>query len=659
MSEDHAPPPAAGARIVDVVVPVRRDAQAARRCLASVLASPNATPYALIAVIDGAIDREFTAAAGDILRDGRVAPVRSGRSPDYAAAVNAAFALHADRDVVLLQADAEVHGDWLDRLALHAAAATGMIGTFASTAGIATYPRPRESNARPDEAAAAALDRHFAHANRGRSFEAAGVFGPCLYLTRACLSSVGGLNAIGPEDGYASEIDFSLRAASAGHRSVVAGDVFVANDGEGSYGGRSAQWLGHAATPVLAHLHPAYAKSLDEAAARDPARPCAGGVDLRRLAASPRPAIVFVSHAWGGGIRRYMNDLAALVRERADVLYLEPAGGDGVKLHWPREGEGFAAWFRLPGDQPLLAATLRAIGVARLHFHHVHGLPQSILRLPRDSGAPYDCTLHDYAAICPQYHLVDEHGRYCGEPDAAGCAACIARRPVQWDLDIGAWRATVSVDLGGAERVIAPSQDVATRMQRYFPGLAVGVWSHPEAAPGRTRPAIRAVTLGNLSPEKGLHVVAACARDARNRDLPLAFRVLGATTEPIAQSPAAPLTIHGSYEDGELPGLLAAERADVLFFPAQVPETYSYTLSVALATQAPIVASSLGALPERLAGRPRVHILPFDATPAQWNAALLDAAAGDPMARPRATPAPEPTPAQGPSPPDVPLRAAS
>jgi hypothetical protein len=33
---------------------------------------------------------------------------------------------------------------------------------------------------------------------------------------------------------------------------------------------------------------------------------------------------VFVSHPWGGGIRRYMNDLAALVADRAEVLYLEP-----------------------------------------------------------------------------------------------------------------------------------------------------------------------------------------------------------------------------------------------------------------------------------------------------------------------------------------------
>src|SRR6185437_2830585 len=87
---------------------------------------------------------------------------------------------------------------------------------------------------------------------------------------------------------------------------------------------------------------------------RNPVLPLARRLDLARLAASPRPTIVFVSHAWGGGIRRYMNDLATLVAPNADVLYLEPGGDGAVKLSWPREGEAFAAWFRLPQDMPAL-----------------------------------------------------------------------------------------------------------------------------------------------------------------------------------------------------------------------------------------------------------------------------------------------------------------
>ncbi len=64
------------------------------------------------------------------------------------------------------------------------------------------------------------------------------------------------------------------------------------------------------------------------------------------------------------------------------MLFLEPAVGDTVKLSWPRAGESFALYFTLPAELPMLAETLRTIGVERLHFHHVHLQPRAILDLP-------------------------------------------------------------------------------------------------------------------------------------------------------------------------------------------------------------------------------------------------------------------------------------
>ena len=189
------------------------------------------------------------------------------------------------------------------------------------------------------------------------------------------------------------------------------------------------------------------------------------------LAASGRPAIVFVVHGWGGGIRRHVDDLAALAAPRANVVLLEPAAGDTVRLR--AHGAEGGLYFALPRDYPLLAAVLAAVGAERLHFHQVKGLPQAILDLPRATGLPYDVTLHDYLAICPQLQLVTEGGRYCGEPGEPGCAACLAQRPAFWPLDIRGWRAAFAELLRGASRVIAPSRDVAARIARYVPGLAI------------------------------------------------------------------------------------------------------------------------------------------------------------------------------------------
>ncbi len=341
------------------------------------------------------------------------------------------------------------------------------------------------------------------------------------------------------------------------------------------------------------------------------------------FAASGRPGIVFVVHGWGGGIRRHVDDLAALVAPHANVMLLEPAAGETVRLR--AHGAAGGLYFALPRDYPLLAAVLAAAGAERLHFHQVQGLPQAILDLPRATGLPYDVTLHDYLAICPQLQLVTERGRYCGEPGEAGCTACLAQRPAFWPLDIGAWRAAFAGLLRGAGRVIAPSRDVAARIARYVPELAIDVWPHPEAP--IVVPAVKRVaTIGMLSREKGFDAVVACATDAHARGLPLAFRVLGASTSPLPPLPPSRLSMTGEFAEGDLAALLAAERPDVLWFPAQWPETWTYTLSVALAAGLPIVASDLGAPAERLAGRVDARLLPWDAAAAEWNDALLAAA---------------------------------
>ena len=613
--------------VVDVVVPFQSHPELLRRCIESVRRATVRTPYEIVVINDGATSPDSARCLEELVQTHRILLLEQPARRGFAAAVNRGFDLHRDRDVVVLQSDAEVANDWLDRIAAPASASNiGVVATFTNSVGIATYPVPRSENPLPAGQTVASLDALFARANAGGSLELPFVEGPVLYFRRDCLRTVGGLDANPLGGDYGVEIDFCLRAGSAGFRHLVVGDVFVGHEGHASFGARDAPGLVQRADTALAKLYPAYRAQRKDIVEREPTRPFGRRVDVLRLAELGKRILVFVSHPWGGGIRRYMNDLVALTEDRCEVLFLEPAVGDTVKLSWPKQGESFALYFTLPGDLSMLAETLRAIGVERLHFHHVHLQPRAILELPAIVGVPYDYTLHDYHPICPQYHLVTEDGRYCGEPDAAGCAACLARRPGQWGMDITTWRGAFARLLRGADRLIAPSQDVATRIRRYLPDLAVEVWPHPEGAPAPLPRAVRVGILGNLSPEKGLRVVAACARDARERGLPLTFRVLGSTTEPIPQAPDAPLTIYGQYVDSELPRLIAEEKPDVLLFAAQVPETYAYTLSVALASGLPIVASALGAFSERLAGAARGTTVPWDAPPGDWNDALIAAA---------------------------------
>lgn len=502
-----------------------------------------------------------------------------------------------DRDVLLLAPGTYLPPGAIERLAACARreplAAT--VSPFANGGGVAAYPRMGFDNPLLDEAGVAALDAIFAAENRGAVVDVPVGSEACLFVTRRALEAAGDFD---------SPRDLCLRAARAGLRNVVCGEVYV----------------GHPAWPAKSDAPPA---DLDAALrsfrARDPIRPLRRRVDVARLRASVRPRLLLVSHRSGGGVERHVRDLAALLEPHREVLLLRPAPGGSVELSWLRAGEEFQAWFDV-AEWSLLVDLLRSLGVARVHLHHVDGLPRDILDLPAVLGVPYDLTLHDYYPACPRYHLTDAHGRYCGEE--RDCRRCLEGGEPRWGLDLDAWRATFGDFLARADRRIAPTQDVARRLAAYFPQVPVRVLAHPEEAPAG-RPPFKIAVLGAVSRIKGADVLEACVRDARERTLPLHFHVVGYLGQSMPEWPEAPLTVGGAYPEGRLDEAIAIARPQAFLFLSQVPETWSYTLTAALRTGLPIVAPDRGAFAERLAGVPQALRLAPDLPAAALNDALL------------------------------------
>lgn len=621
--------------MIDVIIPAYRGLAQTRRCVASVLAARVAAAHDVVVIDDASPEPELSAWLRDLAAHGRITLLVHGRNRGFVASVNEGMRVHPDRDVLLLNSDTEVADGWLDRIAACAAREprVGTVTPFSNNATIASYPRASHSNALPPGTTTASLDALFAHANAGLAVALPTAVGFCMYIARRCLDEVGAFDEDAFGRGYGEEVEFCLRAARAGWRHLLAADTFVYHEGEVSFGG-GAGAIRERAQRIVDERHPEFQPRLADFLAREPIRPLRRAVDLERIARDPRPHLLFVAHGWGGGIDRHLHDLARLVASDAVVLALRPAGEHLARLAWLCEGEEFEAFFEVPGEWDGLVRCLGDLGLDRLHYHHTHGLPEAVLDLPAALGLPYDVTLHDYLAICPQHHLGDASGRYCGEPDEAGCNRCLAGRPPAWPHDIRGWRGRFAGWLAAAQRVIAPSHDLAARLRRYLPDLAVTVMAHPDEPIAAPVPLRRVLLPGGLSAIKGLDVLEACVRDAVARRLPLHFRVLGHIERALPQWPAAPLEVAGSYPEGRLDERIALERGDVLFFPAQVPESYSYTLTSALRSGLPIVATHLGAIAERLRDRPGARLVAWDAGAATINDALLAAAGGQTAAAP-------------------------
>jgi GT2 family glycosyltransferase/glycosyltransferase involved in cell wall biosynthesis len=608
--------------LLTVIIPVFLGLRETQRCVESVLAARCETAHEVVVIDDASPDSEISAWLGRVERSGRIRLIVHPANRGFVASVNEGME-GATGDVLLLNSDTEVADGWLDRIVACAKreSRAGTVTPFSNNATICSYPRFCESNALPEGQTTASMDRLFATVNAGQCVDIPTAVGFCMFITQECREAVGLFDEEAFGRGYGEEVDFCMRAAKQGFRNLLCADAFVFHEGEVSFGKSGAERR-QAAQKLVDERHPEFQPRLREFLEHEPVRALRRAVDLERLRMSAKPFVLLISHDWGGGVQKHVDALAELVATDAEVLLLQPTHGGNISLKWLRRGEEFRAWFdRL---EPDLVALLRSFGVSRVHYHHVHGLPREILGLADRLEVPFDVTLHDYFAYCPQYHLGDERGRYCGEPDESGCEACVRRRPHAWGVGIVEWREALEAFLRRADRIIAPSNDLAARVLARYPGLPIQDWAHFEPTPAPVPPSFRIVLLGGISSVKGLDVLEACAHDAARRGLPLHFRVIGHLGRPLAQWPEAPLSITGSYPDARLDELLSLERPDAVLFLSQVPESYSYTLTAALGSGAPILAPDFGAFPERLKGSRSSVLFPWNTQPAAINDLLLE-----------------------------------
>ena len=424
------------------------------------------------------------------------------------------------------------------------------------------------------------------------------VYPPC------CVGRKGTFDAKAFGQGYGEENDFCLRATAHGWRHLLACDTFVYHQGSVSFGANSTA-AARAGMAVLERRHPSYRSVVAEHVRRDAVGPYRFAVSLELLRRSGRPTILMLAHDLGGGVRRHIEDLMRRIEGKVNCLLLASTVR-GAALSVPAL-PGHPA-LALPADRLSdLVVVLQSANVTRAHIHHLMSVDIDARALLHRLGVPFDVTVHDYFAICPQVNLLPLlQGRYCGEPDIATCNACIANRPSHGARDIVSSRASNDWQFLEAERVFCASEDVRDRLTRY--GLdqkAIVVPHEPIAGPWKLSPRsvgrgpLRVAVIGVLAYHKGavsvLSVASVC-NPAR-----LSIHIIGRSEHEL---PQAPLKITGEYQEAQLPALIAKVKPHVLWLPAQWPETYSYTLSAAIDSGLPIVASNIGALPERLAERP-------------------------------------------------------
>ncbi len=613
---------------VDIVIPVYSGYRETRRCLESVIHTLDPTWARMVVINDCSPDPDITRFLRDLagVNDAMVL-LENPENLGFVATANRGMRHDARRDVLLLNSDVEVAGDWLLRLrdAAYGNPAAGSITPFSNNATICSFPNCCEENRLLFGLSVAELDAAFAERYSPQDVvEVPTGVGFCMYMRRDCLDAVGYFDEDTFGRGYGEENDWCQRAEQAGWKNYQVANCFVYHEGGVSFGDEQNPRV-EAALRLLDEKYPRYHATVTDYIARDPFRQKRVEVLFSLLARQAKPKIVAISHKLGGGAQQHVDELVALYGDDTVFLQITPdRDGQSVILsvfddrHKLKDG----LYFDVAADYGKLLNLLRELGVGRVHFHHTMGLHPRLWLLGDEIGCGHDLTVHDYFLVNGNPTLTDRNARYVREGSPDFDRRCEEHYPLPEGVDGETWRRNQRLLVEGADRVIFPSRDCATRFQKFFRvNHAVIAWhpdyllSQPYPQPRwtyRTGSPLKVLVLGAISREKGADVLEQVAEGMAGRGVE--FHLLGYAYRALAGR----VITHGPYDNREAFPLVESIAPDVVWFPALWPETYSYTLSIALHLGLPVVVPDIGAFRERVRGRSLSVVCPWDRTPQAW-----------------------------------------
>ena len=112
------------------------------------LALPQKTPFELVVVYDAGPDEQLQQDLAALAARGLFTYLVNEKNLGFVRSVNRGMRLHAERDVVLLNADAEPFNEWLDRrvAAAYRGDRVASVTPLSNNATVCRYPRFNHDN---------------------------------------------------------------------------------------------------------------------------------------------------------------------------------------------------------------------------------------------------------------------------------------------------------------------------------------------------------------------------------------------------------------------------------------------------------------------------------------------------------------------------------
>ncbi|MBN3469723.1 glycosyltransferase family 2 protein [Pseudomonas savastanoi pv. phaseolicola] len=388
---------------VDVLIPVYDGLAETLECINSALEARklNRTPHRLVVIEDATPVPALRKALKVLAGKGKITLVQNPINLGFIRSMNRAMALSPRQDVVWLNADTRVHGDWLDRLrnVAYSDEAIASVTPFTNNGELMSFPESRFSHPMPSAPEQARLD-DLARLTDSPAMEIETGCGFCLYLKREALNSVGYLDEVELLRGYGEETDWCLRARGLGWSHVGAPNVFVAHQGGISFGAEKALRVAHN-NAILKRRYPDASSRYDNFCLRDPIRPARQALQRARVAqlaeqlSTPQLKQLHIG-----------NRIAP--QAPFSLTWRNKGQHAQATLHASVLPLAFSLDYQLPADNQQLLEDLRSLPEDELIYQNLANCPVELYALAAQLEKPYRIICRDDELLKPDSHCKQE-----------------------------------------------------------------------------------------------------------------------------------------------------------------------------------------------------------------------------------------------------------
>lgn len=392
----------AGQPTVDVLIPVFDGLGETLECIQSAINArkSNRTPHRLVVIEDMTPVAGLRKALKVLAGKGKITLVQNPVNLGFIRSMNRAMALSPRQDVVWLNADTRVHGDWLDRLRDVAYSETSIasVTPFTNNGELMSFPESRFSHSMPSALEQKRLD-DLARLANSPAMEIETGCGFCLYIKRAAIDEVGYLDEVGLSRGYGEETDWCMRARGLGWRHVGAPSVFVAHQGGISFGEEKTLRVAQN-NAILRRRYPDASARFDDFCLRDPIKPARQALQRARLDEVAAQIVQSPQRSWPEvGLKQLHIGKTGAFDAPLSMTWRYQNARTLVTLQAQLKPLPFSLEYQLPAQTEQLFNDMGKFAVDELIFENLAGGPDWLCTLPARLDKPYRIICRDDALL--------------------------------------------------------------------------------------------------------------------------------------------------------------------------------------------------------------------------------------------------------------------